>query len=168
MGTTLRVTIKPKKTDDTESRLATANRVLATFFAGHIEKRKGGVYVCWSNKYDGDVSKRWQCRGQDFYPVWHHKYPGGGTSSTALSQLVRWIQGKPVLPISTWHYWSREQCKLLPPSAVDELVAGGYPQHVDCVLCGRLIVGSLDWWSLGKVSGPCCGWTTGCRQKPIK
>lgn len=156
---------KPATDARRASRCSTANVVLASFFDGHIEDRKGGVYVCWSNEWDGDVAKRWQCRGQDFYPVWHHKYPGGGTSSTALSQLVRWIQGKPVLPISTWHYWSREQCKLLPEPAVRTLSEGGYPGHVNCVLCGKLIVGSLDWWHLDKVSGPCCSLTTGCRGK---
>ena len=153
------------KSDLGSLRCSTANRVLATFFDGRIEQRKGGMYVCWSNSWQGDIAKRWQCRGQDFYPVWHRKYPGGGTSSTALSQLIRWIQGKPVLPISTWQMWASERCKLLPQSAVDELLAGGYPEHVDCVLCGNQIVGGLDWWSLDGVSGPCCGWTSGCRQK---
>lgn len=147
-----------------EARLSVANRVLASFFDGRIERRKGGTYVCWSNKHQGDVSKKWMCRGQDFYPVWHHKYPGGGTSSTALSQLIRWIQNKPVLPISTWRMWASERCQLLPSSAVDELLSGGYPERVDCVLCGCVITGGLDWWSLDRVSGPCCGSSSGCRQ----
>lgn len=144
--------------------LEIANRVLASFFDGRIEKRKSGMYVCWSSR-QGDMAMRWQCRNQDFYPVWNRKYPGGGTSSTALSQLIRWVQGKPVLPISTWRMWSSEPCKLLPVSAVDHLLAGGYPEHVECVLCGVQISGHLDWWSLNGTSGPCCGWTTGCRQR---
>jgi len=142
-----------------------ANLVLQTFFRGSIEKRKGGVYVSWMSYGNKRVEKRWQCRGQDFYPVWHHSYPGGGTSSTALSQLIRWIQCKPVLPISTWRMWASERCKLLPPSAVELLLQGGYPEAAYCVLCHRLIEGSLDWWSLDGVSGPCCGWTSGCRQR---
>lgn len=149
----------------TES-LATANVVLGTFFDGWIEKRKGGWYVCWNDRFRPDhVSKRWQCRGNDFYPVWHHKYPGGGTSSTALSQLIRWVSRKPVLPISTWRFWASETCRLLPAEAVDVLLAGGYPERVDCVLCGNRIAGGLDWWRLDGVSGPCCSWRSGCRQQ---
>jgi hypothetical protein len=143
-----------------------ANSVLSSFFDGRIEKRRGGTYVCWHSHYHGEMTKRWMCRGQDFYPVWHRKYPGGGTSTTALSQLVRWVQSKPVLPISTWRMWASEKCQLLPMPAVDELIDGGYPVHVNCVLCHNQIEGGLDWWSLDKVSGPCCGWTSGCRQKP--
>jgi hypothetical protein len=136
------------------------------FFDGRIEKRPGGWYVCWSNKYQGDVAKRWQCRGQDFYPVWSHKYPGGGTSSTALSQLIRWLGGKPVLPISTWRWWASERCQLLPMESVETLFAGGYPEWSPCVLCGTRPE-SIDWWSLNGVSGPCCSFTTGCRQKVV-
>ena len=148
------------------SEIETANKVLASFFDGWIEKRKGGWYVCWNDRHRGGViAKRWQCRGNGFYPVWHHSYPGGGTSSTALSQLIRWLSGKPVLPISTWRYWASETCKLLDASAVDELLAGGYPKHADCVLCGNQIQGSLDWWRLDGVSGPCCGSRSGCKQK---
>lgn len=148
--------------------LEVANLVLQTFFQGTIERRKGGVFVSWIGHSGKRIEKRWQCRGQDFYPVWYRHYPGGGTSSTALSQLVRWIQRKPVLPISTWQMWASERCKLLPKDAVDLLLAGGYPQHVDCVLCQQQIEGSLDWWSLDGVTGPCCGWTSGCRQKTVE
>jgi len=154
-------------TTTTTPKLDVANIVLASFFDGRIERRKGGMYVCWTDRYNGDVAKRWQCRGQDFYPVWHHKYPGGGTSSTALSQLIRWVQGKPVLPISTWRMWASERCKLLPIEAVHQLIVGGYPQSVDCVLCKNQIEGGLDWWSLDGVSGPCCGYTSGCRQRVL-
>lgn len=156
----------PIGSTDVESRLDVANRVLATFSPSRIERRKGGWYVCWENKWQGPMAKRWHCRGQDFYPSWHRKWPGGGTASTALSQLIRWLRDQPVLPISSWRYWASETCKLLPVTVADDLLAAGYPEHVPCVLCGETIVGGLDWWSLDGVTGPCCGWTTGCRQKP--
>lgn len=147
-------------------KLAVANGVLASFSKSQFTVR-GHAYVTFP--YRGKLmTKRWMCRGNDFYPVWHRYYPGGGTSVTALSQLIRWVQDKPVLPMSTWRYWSSETCKLLPVEAVQELEDGGYPVHVNCVLCHNQIEGSLDWWSLNGVSGPCCGWTSGCRQKGVE
>ncbi|KKK49231.1 hypothetical protein LCGC14_2839420 [marine sediment metagenome] len=152
------------------NRLEAANRVLATFTTSRIEKRPGGWYVVWSYKAWGkhkpeEVAKRWQCTGQDFYPVWNRKWPGGGTASTALSQLIRWLRGQPVLPISSWWYWVGKHCQLLPALAVQQLQDAGYPEHAHCVLCGKQINGSLDWWHLDGISGPCCGWTSGCRQE---
>ncbi len=146
--------------------IAMANRALASFSPATISHLPSGWYVSWHSRGEL-VTKRWQCRGgQDFYPTWSQQYPGGGTSCTALSQLIRWCKGEPVLPISTWRYWASETCKLLPLAAVDELLAAGYPEHVDCVLCHQRIVVPFDWWSLNGVSGPCCGWTSGCGQKP--
>lgn len=146
------------------AKLATANAVLATFAPVELSRRRGGIYVSWEVR-GKRVSRRWMCRGQDFYPVWDRHYPGGGTSVTALSQLVRWVRGQPVLPAASWRYWASDTCKLLPSAAVDALLAGGYPEHADCVLCGEPISGKMDWWRQDGLSGPCCGWTTGCRQK---
>lgn len=162
------ITTKPTKRRSgplkrTEAQLASANQVLSSFVNVRIEPRRGGMYVCWTRGSE-EIAKRWQCRWNDFYPVWNHHYPGGGTSVTALSQLIRWLQEKPVLPIASWRYWASETCKLLPLEAVDELSAAGYPEQVDCVLCHQPIIGGLDWWSLDGVTGPCCGWTSGCRQ----
>ena len=61
-------------------------------------------------------------------------------------------------------YWASDKVQLLPNSAVETLRAGGYPPHATCVLCDEQIVGDLDWWHLDKVSGPCCGMRSGCRQ----
>lgn len=82
---------------------------------------------------------------------------------TALSQLIRWLQAKPVLPISVWLYW-HEHLLLLPKEAVDKLSKADYPKTANCVLCGKEIAGPLDWWSLDNISGPCCTWKNGCRQ----
>ena len=150
--------------------LEAANRALQAFAVdSRIERREGkgaGWYVCWENRYQGKVERRWQCRiRQDFYPVWSDKWPHGGTACTALSQLIRWLKGMPVLPISSWRYWESETVALCKPGTAAALLEAGYPEHADCVLCGEPINGKLDWWHLNGVSGPCCGWTTGCRQK---
>jgi hypothetical protein len=155
-------------------RLAAANRMLNTFFsrssrAGLAEMtvEKGYVWVSWpAYQREGmRENKRWQTRGQDFYAIWHHKYPGGGTSMTALSQLVYWVLGKPVFPIATWRYWAMPTVNLVRAADVEQLLADGYPEHVDCVLCGDRIEGGMDWWSLDGVIGPCHTMRSGCRQK---
>lgn len=151
------------------NKLETANQVLKTFAeTAWIEHRVGaggGFYVHWKYHNGKEMCRRWMttCR-QDFYPSWSHKWVGGGTSSTALSQLIRWLREQPVLPLGTWRHWASERVKLLPIEAVGVLAEGGYPEKTPCVLCGGEIQ-SMDWWNLDGVSGPCCGWTTGCRQK---
>lgn len=147
-------------------KVTAANEVLDDFARNtQLSQRGKSVYVTWDTwRPPFTLTKRWQCRGQDFYPVWHRQWGHGGTASTALSQLVRWILDKPVLPTSTWRYWASDACKLLSMSSVSILVDAGYPDVVRCVLCGRELLSGLDWWRLDKVSGPCCPYHSGCRQ----
>lgn len=150
--------------------LETANAVLDCFAQGTAIsiKPKVGVVVSWTQYNGTQFSKRWMTRGQDFFPVWSQKWGHGGTCCTALSQLVRWVKEKPVLPIGTWKHWTSPQCFLARsrgPEVIKLLEEGGYPQDAICVLCHNPIEQGLDWWSLDKISGPCCSWTTGCRQK---
>lgn len=148
-----------------EEKLAVANRVLSTFSICSIQRLRGGFYVTWT-MLGKTTGKRWVTRGQDFYPMW--RFPQGGTCCTAVSQLIRWLRGQPVLPIASWRYWASEKCKLVPPEQIDVLLEAGYPERAECVLCQQLIEGSHDWWSLDGVSGPCCCWTKGCRQQVKK
>lgn len=147
-----------------------ANRVLEIIApTTRIERRKGGWYVTWIGWRDKPMSRRWVTRGQSFYPMWSRHWGHGGTCTTALSQLVRWCAGRPVLPMSTWRHWTSVTVSMggtRGPEIIQILYEAGYPESVDCVLCGKEIVGGLDWWCLDGVSGPCCGWTTGCRQRP--
>jgi hypothetical protein len=153
-----------------ETRIQIANRMLESFAPGTwLRLESGYVLVEWKNRALATISKRWMTRGQDFYPVWNRQWTGGGTACTALSQLVRWVQGKPVLPASTWRYWAGEKCKLLRhgnwEARLRELTDAGYPDVAKCVLCGNEISGGMDWWSLDGISGPCCSMRSGCRQE---
>lgn len=149
------------------NKMAIANQVLARFAPGtRLLVPARHIRVAWFRGGE-EISRRWMTRGQDFYPVWHRQWAHGGTASTALSQLVRWCQGKPVLSIRSWRYWASERCRLLDGETVDLLEHGGYPSECSCVLCHRTITGSLDWWSLDGISGPCCGWYSGCRQRGV-
>jgi hypothetical protein len=159
------------ETEITRFRVEAANLVLWWF--AHktqiVKRRDGRIAVSWSGHGGQSFSRVWQTRRQDFYPVWSHKWAHGGTACTALSQLVRWVQDKPVLPLGTWRHWCGPRVALgreNGPKIVTLLQERGYPEHVDCVLCHVPIVGGLDWWSLNGVSGPCCHHTEGCRQKP--
>lgn len=157
------------KPTDQAKRLLIANNVLETFAADTwMALLDGYVWVHWRRHNGVTDQRRWQTRGQDFYPVWSNRWGHGGTACTALSQLVRWIQGKPVLPLATWRMWTGERVALgreRGVHAVASLAAAGYPEIVKCVLCGGDLITSLDWWSLNKVSGPCCTSHNGCRQK---
>jgi len=148
------------------ARLEVANKVLAMFASDtRIESRQKGWAVTWTSEIGSRISKQWACRGNDFYPVWNHKWARGGTASIALSQLVRWLRRLPVLPLASWRHWASDKCGLVDPKAVELLRAGGYPEQVNCVLCHQPITGPLDWWHLNDVSGPCCGRAPECRQK---
>ena len=147
-------------------KLGVANEVLASFAADtRITFTDCKWRVEWPRRNGEIVSYRWACRGQSFYPVWSRKWAHGGTACVALSQLVRWCSGKPVLPLSSWLYWASPTVQLLSAGAVEILKRNEYPETVRCVLCKNEILGALDWWHLGKVSGPCCHYASGCRQE---
>lgn len=161
----------PDATVEPQKRVEVANLVLTTFAPGTTIgiRPDGRVHVMWTNDI-GPQDKVWMVRGQDFYPVWYRKWGHGGTASTALANLIRWVRGLPVVPMSTWEYWADPNgpCKLLrqcdPVPALQALRLAGYPEVAACVLCGRELKG-FDWWNLDGVSGPCCWYTEGCRQK---
>jgi hypothetical protein len=149
-------------------RVPMANRVLDCFAEGtivcYVEGR--GVQVSW-RRHGETLYRRWATRGQDFYPIWYRQWGHGGTASTALAQLVRWVQGKPVLPLSTWRYWFGDKCRLARDrgdEGIKALIHAEYPDVARCVLCHEPITGGMDWWSLDGVTGPCCGMRSGCMQ----
>lgn len=151
-----------------ETRLRDANAVCQLFVPDtSLHLVNGHIVVEWTSG-KSRYRRRWMTRGQGFYPVWHRWYAHGGTCTTAVSQLVRWVQGKPVLPLSTWRYWTSPTVDIGQNNGaaiVAALDGFGYPKSAKCVLCGRSL-SQFDWWSLEKVSGPCCNYRDGCRQKP--
>lgn len=147
-----------------EDRLAIANAALQCFVPDtRMEIRSGRVFIVWTDYLGKTTSRMWMCRGGDFYPVWSHKWAHGGTCTTALSQLVRFVRGLPVLPLSTWAYWCGEQVGLAAWRGKDKqtellaiLKAGGYPQQATCIMCGKSPIGRFDWYRRGNKSGPGC------------
>lgn len=140
-------------------RLEVANAALMCFAKQTwIEPGPSGLVVCWIDFRDEKWRRRWQVRsGQDFYPTWHRHWGHGGTCCTALSQLVRWVRGKPVFSLDVWRYWAGPTVALGRPRGdylVEALRAGGYPERVPCVLCGKVIEGRFDWYSNNGFSGP--------------
>jgi hypothetical protein len=146
------------------SRMLIANEVIAGFaYKPQISfVPRSGYCISWNNKRP----KKWITRNGSFYPT--TTVPFGGTTTAAITQLIRWVQNKPVLPIKTWRYWATVQ--LLPTSAVDYLEQNGYPQKAHCCLCGTEL-SRYDWWhtkTLSKVvEGCCCTFDDGCRQRPL-
>lgn len=147
-----------------QERLQVANKILSEFsYHPKISKEKTGYYVSWQTR-NHTYKKRWSCRGQDFYPVWSRKWPGGGTSCIALSQLIRWVKEEPVLSLVTWKHWASDNVKLVSNEVCDVLKENDYPEKSICVLCHQEITQYVDWWHLDGVSGPCCAYTHGCKQ----
>lgn len=83
----------------------------------------------------------------------------GDTQAMATGQLIRWIRGMPRVPIRTWRYWETvelagDRSDYMLSLLLDSSYADDNATH--CVLCDKPPIG-LDWWCLGRVSGPCCG-----------
>lgn len=156
-----------------DARLATANAACQLFIPEtRLQARKGRVWCLWTDWRGKESAAPWATRGNDFYPVWHRRWGHGGTCCTALSQLVRFVQGRPVLPLSTWGYWCSDEVALARHRGADHaavllrtLADGGYPEFATCVLCGKSPIGRFDWFNNGKVSGPGCWYTAECKAK---
>lgn len=82
----------------------------------------------------------------------------GGTLETILVQLILWHQGKPHRPLSAMRLWvdrgagNEKFLQLLEKYGYDT------QELCKCVLCGEYPIkdSGLDWWKLGKNSGPVC------------
>jgi len=153
------------------TKLETVNAAIAIFAPGTTVRRGlTGWLVEWTTCSGKKYSRRWTVeKGNDFYPVWHNRWPYGGTCCNALAQLMRWLQDRPVFGIGTWLYWGSPNIRLGKPELIEVLLQGGYPADHVCVICGKTIVPSvdgLDWWSLKGVSGPSCRFSN-CRNKEV-
>lgn len=116
--------------------------------------------VGYKVSHSGKKAKRWVTIGGSFYPTC--RWNRGGTATIALTQLIRWLQNRPVLPLTSWKYWCNQ--KLVEPEILEILKEAGYPETAKCCLCDEELVKGLDWWNLGKVQGCCCTMFSGCRQ----
>lgn len=133
-----------------------------------IIRDKGGWYVEWKRSNGETMRRRWARRNGSHYPSWYRHWGHGGTCTLALSQLIRWVQGKPVVPLSSWHHWCGDRIYLARDKGAEvcsRLSDAGWPHGVPCVLCGTMMVRAGDWWDLNGNVGPCCGMTSGCRQQ---
>lgn len=158
----------PKLMNDRKARVEQVNQVLETFYpsAKILLDSRNHLLLQWLTTSGSTSLRYWVTRGNDHYPVWHHRAPWGGTCSVAISQLIRWCQGKPVFGMDTWLWWANDRVALADERTIAVLREIGWPEKPICVLCERPCAG-LDWWSLDGVSGPCCAYwnLSGCRQQ---
>lgn len=137
-----------------------------------FELVKGWVYLSWDYGF-GPQRRRWDAREGSHFPSWHRRHAGwGGTSSSVFDQMVRAVQGKPVVPLDTWQYWIEGPAKLCSGHGVKILAvvaSTGWPDSVPCILCGKQIKSVGDWWTIGekgkRISGPSCSMSD-CRKVP--
>lgn len=155
---------------DLEAKISVANQVLEAFAPEtSISRGKNGFYVSWKTWRDKQVKKRFSRQsGSCFYPVWHRDWGHGGTACVALTQLVRWLQGQPVLPLATWRYWCGDTVKLIkkqdPETILTLLERNGYPSEAACIFCGQK-PRRWDWYLTGQLEGVGCYPGTGCKQR---
>jgi hypothetical protein len=153
-------------------RLAVANTVLRTL--GNFElswQLRRGFCITWQN-YKGEThSKRWACDRGSFYPQVNTGQMGiGGTHTTAISQLVRYCQGRPCLPLNSWRYWGGKSVMLWRDlrdrdTALSALENSDYPKTPVCVFCGGDLAGQQwDWYSLRTGVEGCGCWGRKCQD----
>lgn len=165
-----------------QDRLDAANKALELFHLNpqfRFEIKNNKLAICWystwnKNREPKKVSKVWTFMSKgSHYPSFD--LPTGGTMTTALGQLVRWIRGMPCFPISVFHYWDSPNVGLYQddmgkpspgPSVFSVLTEAGYPEAVKCVVCGEKPDG-MDWWSDEDVTGPCCNYGRCDKSKPL-
>jgi len=143
-----------------EERLVNAQKILSVFSKCKMELNRGKV-VFSCDLYGKPWRKQWVSMSPgSFYPRW--KAPDqGGTGTIAMAQLVRYVLGKPLLPMG---WWRRVVEVGMEPEILDVAKSIGWPESHPCCLCGETLTTGYDWWSLGKTEGICC-WMGECRNK---
>jgi hypothetical protein len=138
--------------DSIKDRIKTANRVVQTLGKGFLfsYQPKSGLYFEWISPTHTDqlIRKRWTA--SSFYPSFHKQLGCGSTSLNAITQLARYCQSKPHLPLSAWSHWAGDNVMLWRDKEVGQkmigiLKASSYNDPQPCVLCGELIKGKWEW-----------------------
>lgn len=157
-----------------EERLQQANRVIELIGIGRNRRgrlilKNNRVAVEYTNFQGEHITKTWMHRGNDYYPTFRCGELGwGGTMTRAVSMLVRYVNGKTVLPLRTWKHWFSSTVKLAdePDPVLDYLKEIGWPEVTTCVLCGAEIKDSwFDWWSYVHHGTCCWGAPSDCGQR---
>jgi hypothetical protein len=136
-----------------DEKLKAVNKILDIMGTRTVVSREnGGWYCTWQNWKDKTVKKRYSAR--DGWPVWGDQWGHGGTCQSALTQLMRWLQGKTVHPLRVWRHWVGLNVQLGTPEIIEILLTAGYPENPPCVLCGKPLMGSHDWFNTESGEGP--------------
>lgn len=135
----------------TRATLAEANAVLALFAPyTRLEQRRGGIWLV--TRYG---AARMSLRPQGTWPQANTGRLGlGGTDTTSIVQLVRWLRGQTRRPVAFWRARYGDE-------VADALEGMNYadPAATRCVLCGAAGREVWDWWARpgDERLGPCCG-----------
>lgn len=157
-------------------KLSLVNQVLSTFIhdSKYLKEIKlefrEGYYFVWELQDGRQRSKKWITKKGSFYPSCTDSIPLGGTMTQAISQLVRYCQGRAVLPLSTWCYWGSDSIKLWQdPTARDKAISlleeSDYPKSPICIFCGNEILNGFDWYYLPPKMEGCGHWGKSCQKQ---
>lgn len=93
---------------NSNSNTTVANQVLALIVSNQtqFELLKNRFYVSWVTPQSVLIKKAWQISSKsDFLPAFYKDWAQDEARCIALSHLAKWLQGRNVLPLSSWVEW---------------------------------------------------------------
>ena len=150
-----------------------ANAILSTLRPASVFLIRGGrLYI--ETKYDEDDRHSYnrvdafRVRSSDGrWPDFNYANHGmGGTYAMFYTQIARWIRGQTRISA---HLMDRMSMHFLregsPTPHLFRNSSYSDPKRTNCVLCG-VEPNATDWWSQGKIVGPCCSMGQ-CRKTAV-
>lgn len=121
-----------KNDEDRTQRLEQANAILAIFSPKSRLEYSRGIYFKWIDYKGISHRLKWvgRSRGSDF-PTISEKLPFGGTCCNATMELVRWVRGDHVRPLSTWRQFVKHGMN---PQVLELATKFGWPEQVPCAV----------------------------------
>lgn len=151
-------------TDQRTHRLEQAQAILTALSPAYrMGLTRGRVFLsCPISWGSGIWRKQWvSVSPGSFYPRFKSAPYQGGTWCVCVAQLVRFVQGKPHLPMGWWRQAVNVGCE---PGVLAAAASVGWPAGFPCIHCGKFLQSGYDWWCVGKLEGVSC-WGGECRKE---
>lgn len=144
--------MQASKVSEIKSRIKTVNRIVSTLGSGFQFSYEAtvGLYFEWeSPTHRGKIIRR-RWTASNGYPSFHKQLGCGGTQLNAITQLARYCQSNPHLPIEAWEHWASDSVMLWKDKETAQKMLGilrgsSYSKSQNCVLCGKPVEGKWEW-----------------------
>lgn len=161
--------VKPCGKVDME-RFEIVKRVVETMQPGVTVTYDRGFWFHWTSRYSQKSYRhKWIPQKGNQYPA-NHVFPWGGTMCLLITQMIRWAKHMPVVPLSVIDHWFGPKVQLGDTQAFELICFAGWPESVNCVMCGRPLTDRRDWYDWSGIGVNCsglgCHSSVGCQGKP--